>query len=101
MVNLNLADKNEKVLTETTSNPTEKLWRSVLKQAFEDAFLGAKLHLCNYERQDARDFVSKRSTNFDTVCEMAGLSPDYVWDKVQQFRKEKYVWKNDLQRVQW
>ena len=101
MVNLNLADKNEKVLTETTSNPTEKLWRNVLKQAFEDAFLGAKLHLCNYERQDARDFVSKRSTNFDTVCEMAGLSPDYVWDKVQQFRKEKYVWKNDLQRVQW
>ena len=73
MVNLNLADKNEKVLTEITSNPTEKLWRSVLKQAFEDAFLGAKLHLCNYERQDARDFVSKRSTNFDYVCEMAGL----------------------------
>ena len=51
MVNLNLADKNEKVLTEITSNPTEKLWRSVLRQAFEDAFLGAKLHLCNYERQ--------------------------------------------------
>ena len=101
MVNLNLADKNEKVLTETTSNPTEKLWRNVLKQAFEDAFLTAKLHLCNYERQDARDFVSKRSANFDEVCELAGLSPDYVWDKVQQFRKEKYVWKNDLQRVQW
>ena len=101
MVNLNLADKNEKVLTEITSNPTEKLWRSVLRQAFEDAFLTAKLHLCNYERQDARDFVSKRSTNFDYVCEMAGLSPDYVWDKVQKFRKEKYVWKNDLQRVQW
>jgi len=95
MVNLNLADHNTQVLHEEVIDPTQQLWRSVLRQAFEDAFLGAKLHLCDYERRDARSFVSERSQNFDSVCELAGLSPDYVWDKLQNFkrkREEKYVW---------
>lgn len=95
MVNLNLADHNTQVLHEEVIDPEQQLWRSVLRQAFEDAFLGAKLHLCDYERRDARSFVSERSTNFDSVCELAGLSPDYVWDKLQTFkrkREEKYVW---------
>jgi len=60
MVNLNLADHNTQVLYEEVIDPEQQLWRSVLRQAFEDAFLGAKLHLCNYERQDARDFVTER-----------------------------------------
>ena len=99
MVNLNLADHNTQVLYEEVIDPEQQLWRSVLRQAFEDAFLGAKLHLCDYERRDARSFVTDRSTNFDYVCELAGLSPDYVWDKLQKFRKENYVWKNNMQRL--
>ena len=99
MVNLNLADHNKQVLYEEVIDPEQQLWRSVLRQAFEDAFLGAKLHLCDYERRDARSFVTERSTNFDSVCELAGLSPDYVWDKLQKFRKENYVWKNNMQRL--
>ena len=99
MVNLNLADHNTKVLHEEREDPEQQLWRSVLSQAFEDAFLLAKLLLCDYERQDPRSLVIERSTNFDYVCELAGLSPDYVWDKLQQFRKEKYVWKNNMQRL--
>ena len=99
MVNLNLADHSTQVLYEEVVDPEQQLWRSVLRQAFEDAFLGAKLHLCDYEKRDARSFVSERSQNFDSVCELAGLSPDYVWDKLQQFRKEKYVWKNNMQRL--
>lgn len=99
MVNLNLADHNTQVLYEEVIDPEQQLWRSVLRQAFEDAFLGAKLHLCDYEKRDARSFVSERSTNFDSVCELAGLSPDYVWDKLQKFRKENYVWKNNMQRL--
>ena len=99
MVNLNLADHNTQVLYEEVIDPEQQLWRSVLRQSFEDAFLGAKLHLCDYERRDARSFVSERSTNFDSVCELAGLSPDYVWDKLQKFRKENYVWKYNMQRL--
>ena len=89
MVNLNLADHNTKVLHEEVKDPTQELWKAVLKQTFEDAFLPRKLHLCNYEKQEARDFVSTRSENFDVVCEMAGLSPDYVWDKLSQFKNNK------------
>ena len=89
MVNLNLADHNTKVLHEETKDPTQELWKAVLKQTFEDAFLPRKLHLCDYEKREARDFVSTRSENFDTVCEMAGLSPDYVWDKLNQFKNNK------------
>ena len=89
MVNLNLADHNTKVLYEERKDPTQELWKGVLKQAFEDAFMTRKLNLCDYEKREARDFVSTRSENFDRVCEMAGLSPDYVWDKICKFRKEK------------
>ena len=88
MVNLNLA-VNTKVLYEEQKDPTQELWKAVLKQTFEDAFLPRKLHLCDYEKRDARDFVSTRSENFDVVCEMAGLNPNYVWDKLQQFRNDK------------
>ena len=99
MVNLNLADHNTKVLYEEREDPEQQLWRSVLRQAFEDAFLGAKLHLCDYERRDARSFVSERSTNFDYVCELAGLSPDYVWDKLQQFKNKKEKYRDVLELV--
>ena len=89
MVNLNLIDRNIKVLYEERKDPNQELWKNVLKQAFEDAFLPRKLHLCDYEQREARDFVTVRSSNFDKVCEMAGLSADYVWDKLTQFRSKK------------
>ena len=47
MVNLNLADHNTKVLHEETKDPTQELWKGVLKQAFEDAFMTRKLNLCD------------------------------------------------------
>lgn len=84
-----LVDKSIKVLHEETRDPNQELWKNVLKQAFEDAFLPRKVHLADYEKREARDFVTIRSTSFDKVCEMAGLSPDYVWDKLKRFRKEK------------
>ena len=89
MVNLNLADKNMKVLYEERKDPNQELWKAVLKQTFEDAFLPRKIHLADYEKREARNFVTTRSENFDVVCEMAGLSPDYVWDKINQFRNNK------------
>ena len=89
MVDLNLADKNMKVLYEERRDPNQELWKAVLKQTFEDAFLPRKLHLADYEKQEARNFVTTRSENFNVVCEMAGLSPDYVWDKLNQFKNNK------------
>jgi len=89
MVNLNIADKNLKVLHEEVKNPDQELWRAVLKQTFEDAFLPRKVHLADYELRDAKEFVTTRTESFDVVCEMAGLSSDYVWDKLTQFRNNK------------
>ena len=89
MVDLNLADKNMKVLYEERKDPNQELWKAVLKQTFEDAFLPRKIHLADYEKREARNFVTTRSENFNVVCEMAGLSPDYVWDKINQFRNNK------------
>ena len=89
MVDLNLADKNMKVLYEERKDPNQELWKAVLKQTFEDAFLPRKLHLADYEKREARNFVTTRSENFNVVCEMAGLSPDYVWDKLNQFKNNK------------
>ena len=89
MVDLNLADKNMKVLYEERKDPNQELWKAVLKQTFEDAFLPRKIHLADYEKREARNFVTTRSENFNVVCEMAGLSPDYVWDKLNQFKNNK------------
>ena len=89
MVDLNLADKNLKVLYEERKDPNQELWKAVLKQTFEDAFLPRKIHLADYEKREARNFVTTRSENFNVVCEMAGLSPDYVWDKLNQFKNNK------------
>ena len=89
MVDLNLADKSIKVLYEERKDPNQELWKAVLKQTFEDAFLPRKIHLADYEKREPKNFVTTRSENFDVVCEMAGLSPDYVWDKINQFRNNK------------
>lgn len=99
MVNLNLADHNTKVLYEEVKDPTQELWKQVLKQAFEDAFMPRRINLCDYEKREARDFVSTRSENFDVVCEMAGLNPNYVWDKLSQFRNNKQKVKNVFEMV--
>ena len=84
-----LVDRSIKVLHEEIKDPNQELWKAVLRQTFEDAFLPRKVHLADYEKREARNFVTSRSKNFDVVCEMAGLSPDYVWDKLNKFRKEK------------
>ena len=84
-----LVDKSIKVLHEEIKDPNQELWKAVLRQTFEDAFIPRKVHLADYEKREARNFVTSRSKNFDVVCEMAGLSPDYVWDKLNKFRKEK------------
>ena len=99
MVDLNLADKNMKVLYEERKDPNQELWKAVLKQTFEDAFLPRKLHLADYEKQEARNFVTTRSENFNVVCEMAGLSPDYVWDKLNQFKNNREKVKHVFEMV--
>ena len=99
MVDLNLADKNIKVLYEERKDPNQELWKAVLKQTFEDAFLPRKIHLADYEKREARNFVTTRSENFDVVCEMAGLSPDYVWDKLNQFKNNREKVKHVFEMV--
>jgi len=99
MVDLNLADKNMKVLYEERKDPNQELWKAVLKQTFEDAFLPRKIHLADYEKREARNFVTTRSENFDVVCEMAGLSPDYVWDKINQFKNNRKKVKHVFEMV--
>lgn len=99
MVDLNLADKNLKVLYEERKDPNQELWKAVLKQTFEDAFLPRKIHLADYEKREARNFVTTRSENFDVVCEMAGLSPDYVWDKLNQFKNNREKVKHVFEMV--
>ena len=99
MVDLNLADKNMKVLYEERKDPNQELWKAVLKQTFEDAFLPRKIHLADYEKREARNFVTTRSENFNVVCEMAGLSPDYVWDKLNQFKNNREKVKHVFEMV--
>lgn len=66
----------------------KELWLAILQLAVADAVFGVptginqsketRVHMTN----DARDYILKPNKDFDTVCELAGLEPEYVRRKV-------------------
>ena len=76
-----------KVLDDRTAiQPEQKLWRAVLNQALEDVFGYSAIHICEYEKRDVENFFSKRSEEFDQLCEDAGVNPSQLWRKIQRLK---------------
>jgi|DEB0MinimDraft_6_1074348.scaffolds.fasta_scaffold357808_2 hypothetical protein len=102
MENLSQLNRNEKVFNlENKTDPNHNLWRSVLNQTLLDAFGYKKLSICDYEKKQAEEFVQSRTSDFELLCELAGLDGDFVWGKISKFKekisKEKdNVWKSNL-----
>lgn len=64
------------------------LWMEVLHVAIEDAFQGLRgSHRDTAKRLrkviDARDYLTKPNTDFDTVCALAGIDADAVRTRMQ------------------
>lgn len=54
------------------------LWRAVITQALMDAASNSRKAEARYHKHEALHWLSGRSEDFATVCQNAGLEPDYV-----------------------
>lgn len=64
------------------------LWMQVLHAAIEDAFQGVRGSSNDTAKRlrkviDARDYLTKPNTDFDTVCALAGMDADAVRTRMQ------------------
>ena len=63
------------------STSEQCLFIAVLSQAAHDAF---STHVGRLERDAARAFFVNKSSQFKTICELAGREPQYVYEKVRK-----------------
>jgi hypothetical protein len=60
--------------------PENKLWQKVLMQVIIDAtFTGTTLENCR-EKKASINWITKAGKDFHTVCNLAGMDPDFVRD---------------------
>lgn len=82
-----MANYLSKTLSESDNITAEqKLWRAVLDQALQDTFGVNTIWICAHEKKEVDDFFKERTTEFDEICENAGLDPTRLWRKVQRLK---------------
>ena len=76
-----------KMLQERSNTPPEtRLWRAVLNQALEDVFDVNTIVMCDYEKNNVKDFFKVRTKIFDYICDLAGIDPERLWIRVQKLK---------------
>jgi len=74
-------------MAEYNKPPSEqKLWRAVLNQALEDAFGVNTISICSTDKAEVDQFFRRRTSDFDRLCEDAGLDPTRLWRKIQKLK---------------
>ena len=79
---------DQKALTEAVEpdTPEHHLWVSVLTKAAHDALYSSDWR----EARIAMEWFKRKSLNFTKVCEYAGKSPEYVYQKmIEQIEKRE------------
>ena len=71
---------------EDTTTPEHYLWVSVLTKAAHDALYSSDWR----ESKQAIEWFKRKGSNFRKVCEYAGKSPEYVYEKmIEQIQKRE------------
>ncbi len=71
---------------EDTTSPEHYLWISVLTKAAHDALYSSDW----FESKKAIEWFKRKGSNFYKVCEYAGKSPEYVYQKmIEQIKKRE------------
>ena len=86
------------MLTKKKQLPEERLFQSIILQAFEDVLSNSNTKLETYFKIDAYEWVTKKPEDFQNICWLAGLDPDVVSDQVNSLKKRKVIKFNDVQR---
>lgn len=81
MVNHNWVNGNRATPTRFNDSAEQKLWRAVIGAAAEDAVTIAELNVKDHEDEN---YFLNPGRNFYTVCQYAGLDPEYVLRKMRK-----------------
>lgn len=68
----------------------QALWRAVILQAFIDLKNNSKKKLANTFRVKATLWLNKNNNDFNKVCNLANLDPNYVLDKAKIIKNNNY-----------
>jgi hypothetical protein len=69
------------------------LWRAVITQALMDAATQSSKSQARRARYDALHWLLSDDSDFETVCDNAGLDPDYVRGKARQALARGCTWR--------
>lgn len=69
------------------------LWRAVITQALMDAASRSKKPEAVRHRQEALEWLLGITQDFETVCENAGLDPDYVRTEARAALGRGFMWR--------
>ena len=69
------------------------LWRAVITQALMDAASQSRKSEAKRSRSAALAWLLDGSSDFETVCDHAGLDPDYVRSRARQALARGFEWR--------
>ncbi len=69
------------------------LWRAVITQALMDAASQSSKTEARRSRSDALHWLLSSDSDFETVCDNAGLDPDYVRSRARQALARGCQWR--------
>ena len=75
------------------SSPERRLFIAVISQAIHDAFSS---HVPRLEKQQARSGLTGNSKDFKNICEYAGRSAQYVFEKIRKKILKANGWNTDI-----
>ena len=73
--------------------PEKRLFIAILSQAVHDAFAD---HVPRLEKEAARNFLTRNSSDFRHICEMAGRDAAYVKERIRKQVLREKGWNVDL-----
>ena len=73
--------------------PEKRLFIAILSQAVHDAF---STHVPRLEKEAARSFLTRNSSDFKHICEMAGRDAAYVQERIRKTVLREKGWNADL-----
>jgi hypothetical protein len=83
---MTIFDQKHATEREDETSPEHYLWVSVLTKAAHDALFSSDWR----ESKMAIEWFKRKGSNFKKVCEYAGKSPDYVYQKmIEQIQKRE------------
>ena len=69
------------------------LWRAVITQALMDAATQSRKSHAKRAKTDAVKWLTSDASDFETVCDNAGLDPDYVRDNAKRALARGCQWR--------